>query len=87
MFQDMMSQLGTLSSVLAKSKDKPPSAASKEAGRSEADDISDGEASKPSEETDTGRKPIFEMSEPMQVFYSRPSVDLGPLITKQGERG
>ena len=35
MFWDMMSQLGTLSSVLAKSKDKPPSAASKEAGRSD----------------------------------------------------
>ena len=35
MFRDMMSQLGTLSSVVAKSKDKPPSAASKEAGRSD----------------------------------------------------
>ena len=68
MFQDMMSQLGTLSSVLAKSKDKPPSAASKEAGCSEADDVSDGEASDPSEETDTGRKPIFEVSEPTQAF-------------------
>ena len=66
MFQDMMSQLGTLSLVLAKSKDKPPSAASKEAGRSDADDVSDREASEPSEETDTGRKPIFE--EPTQAF-------------------
>ena len=35
MFRDMMSQLGILSSVVAKSKDKPPSAASKEAGRSD----------------------------------------------------
>ena len=68
MFQDMMSQLGTLSSVFAKSKDKPPSAAIKEAGRSEADDVSDGEASDPSEETDKGRKLIFEVSEPTQAF-------------------
>ena len=35
MFRDMMSQLGTLSSVLAKSKDKLPSAAGKVAGRSD----------------------------------------------------
>ena len=68
MFQDMMSQLGTLSLVLAKSKDKPPSAASKEARHSKANDISDGEASEQSEETDMGRKPIFEVSEPMQAF-------------------
>ena len=79
MFQDMMSQLETLSSVLAKSKDKPPSATSKEARCSEADDISDEETSEPSEETDLGRNPIFEVSEP--------SVGLGPLTTKQGERG
>ena len=68
MFQDMMSQLGSLSSVLAKSKDKPPSAASKEAERSKADDVSDREASETSEETDTGRKPIFEESKPTQGF-------------------
>ena len=35
MFRDLMSQLGPLLSVLAKSKDNPPSAASKEAGRSD----------------------------------------------------
>ena len=68
MFQDIMSQLGTLLSVLAKSKDKPSSATSKEAGHSEADDISDSEARDPSEETDTGRKPILEVSKPTQAF-------------------
>ena len=86
MFQDMMSQLGTLSSVLAKSKDKPPSATSKEAGRSKADDVSDREASEPSEETDTGRKPIFEMSEPTQAFLQSAFCRVSLLTTKQGER-
>ena len=86
MFQDMMSQLGTLSSVLAKSKDKPPSAASKKAGRSKADDVSDREASEPSEETDKGRKRIFEVSEPTQAFLQSAFCRVSLLTTKQGER-
>ena len=67
MFQDMISQLGSLSSVLAKFKDKSSTDSGKEAGRAEADIISDGNTGEPSEEADTGRKPIFEVSEPMQA--------------------
>ena len=67
-FQDMKSQLGTLSLLLVKSKDKAPSASSKDPGRNKADDVSDGETNEPSEETDISRKPIFEVSEPTQAF-------------------
>ena len=54
--------------VLVKSKDKPPSDSSKEAGRNEADNVLDGETNEPSEETNMVRKPIFEVSDPTQAF-------------------
>lgn len=68
MFQDMMMQLGAYHQCLAKVKDKPPSASNKEAGCSEANDVSHGETKEPSEEIDTSREPIFEVSEPIHAF-------------------
>ena len=82
MFQDMMSQLGTLSSVLAKAKDKPSSASSKEAGYNEADDVSDEETSEIPEESDMGRKPIFEVSEPMKAFLQSAFCKVRPADNK-----
>lgn len=69
MFQDMMRQLGSLLSVLAKFNDKRSTASSRETGYINTDDITNGEMSEPSEETNTSRKPIFEVSEPMQAFF------------------
>lgn len=68
MFQDMISQLGSLSSVLAKSNDKSSTASSKKAGHIEADNVSDGETDEPSEEVNTGRKTIVEVFKPTQAF-------------------
>ena len=82
MFQDMMSQLGTLSSVLAKAKDKPPSASSKEAGYNEADDISDEETGEIPEESDMDRKPIFEVSEPTKAFLQSAFCKVRPADNK-----
>ena len=68
MFQDMMSQLGSLSSVFAKCNDRSSGASSKEAGRIETDDVSGKEIGERSVEADMGRKPIFKVSEPTQTF-------------------
>ena len=68
MFNDIMFQLWSLSSVSAKCNNKISTASSKEAGCIKADYLSNREISEPSEKTDIGIKLIFEVSELMQTF-------------------